>query len=403
MRKKYDILYLPLHRTIEVVGSEIYWALNAFRSVSNIYHVKAYVGSLSVTAYEQLGELSDKVESYSIGVDRTVVNDIRFYFSLLITGIKESFSARIIHHYGAFGFMKGFNPAFLLPKLGRKFIIGPILYPNRTYPDSSKIWVELGFIKRQHNYGRLMNVIFKVLHMLTLIRSDLIIFDCDATRRIYLDEFPFLERKEFVIIPGGGASETDFHKETHQLRSENLVLGVASNLIKSKNIDRLLEALALSDNSISLKIAGEGPEMHNLISLSRKLSLEKQVTFLGRIDHSSIANFYNSIDIYAALYDAPTEVKASVQEAMMCGCAIISGESGTLDPIIKKDWGFIVNLQSVESIAAAINTLFKDRSTLEEMKAQAQKFAHQHFSSAAVLDKMKQLYGRMGVSERVRQ
>jgi len=88
---------------------------------------------------------------------------------------------------------------------------------------------------------------------------------------------------------------------------------------------------------------------------------------------------------------------------MMCGCAIISGELGTSVPIAKKDWGFIVDLQTVESIAAAINTLFKDRQTLEEMKEHAQKFAHQQFSSAAILDKMKQLYGRMGVSERFRE
>jgi len=252
---------------LTVIGSEVYWALSAFRTASSIYNVKGYVGSLSDAAIKQLGGLSAKINSYSIGVDRTVMNDIRFYFSLLITGIKESYSAKVIHHYGSFGFMKGFNPAFFLPKLGRKFIIGPVFYPNLNSQDSQNIWVELGFMKHQHNYGRLMNAIFRVLHMLTLMRADLIIFDCDATRKIYLDEFPFLERKEFVIIPGGGASETDFHKDTHQLRSENLVLGVASNLIKSKNIDRLLEALALSDNSISLKIAGEGPEMHNLISL----------------------------------------------------------------------------------------------------------------------------------------
>jgi len=221
------------------------------------------------------------------------MNDIRFYFSLLITSIKESYSAKVIHHYGSFDFMKRFNPAFFLPKLGRKFIIGPVFYPNLNSPDSPNTWVELGFTKHQHNYGRLMSAIFRVLHMLTLMKADLIISDCDATRKIYLDEFPFLERKEFMIIPSGGISEVDFHREAHKLRNENLVLGVVSNLIKSKNVDKLLQALVLTDNGISLKIANEGPEMGNLISLSKKLSLEKQVTFLGGIDRSLLSDFYN--------------------------------------------------------------------------------------------------------------
>ena len=55
MKKKFDILYLPLHRQLAFIGSEVYWAFSAFRTVSGIYNVKGYVGSLSDTAIKQLG------------------------------------------------------------------------------------------------------------------------------------------------------------------------------------------------------------------------------------------------------------------------------------------------------------------------------------------------------------
>lgn len=394
MRKKYDIIYLPLHRMIgNVIGSEVYWALNAFRSVSSIYKAKAYVGTLSNIAIETLRETSEAIKSYSIRGEKTVLNDTRFYLSLLWTGVKASYSTRLVHHYGSFGFLKGFNPAFFLPKLGRRFIIGPILYPTKDPPN---VLVELGFIKHQHNYGGIMNAIFKILHILTLLRADSIIFDCDATKKIYIDLFPFIERKKIMIIPGGGISSSDFYENVNRLQGGNIVLGVASNLLERKHIDKLIEALYHIDNGVSLKIAGEGPELDHLISVTKRLSLENRVAFLGRVNHSSIVNFYNSIDVYVALDDVPSEVKISVQEAMMCGCAVISGESGTSDTILKKDWGYIVDPTSIKNIVAAINMLSTDRQTLAEFNAQSLKFSHQHFSSSAIMDRMKLLYAEIG-------
>lgn len=382
MKHKFDILFLPLHRDIaDVIASEVYWALNTFGLISKTFRTKAYVGRLSEKGFEHLGKLSDRVCSYGIDSNRSVRNDFLFYVSIFMTGIKNILSTKIWHHYGSFGYMKGFNPAFLLPKFGKKYILGPILFPTNDPPDTA---VKLGFIKNQHTYGRLAGSLFALLHMLTLLRSDVIIFDCYDTRKIYMDRFQFLKRKNIQIIPGGGISDKDFYIDRYISERGDIIFGVASNLIKRKNVDKLIEAIALNNLDVNLKIAGDGPERENLVSMVKKLDLNNKVTFLGRIDHSTIRNFYNSIDVYIALDDVPTEAKISVQEAMMCGCAVISGESNVGNMALKKDWGYIVNPNACNEIKEAITSLCKDTQILLNMKNNATRYAKEKFSSSVI-------------------
>jgi len=390
LRHKYDVIFLPLHREIgEVIASEVYWALNTFEMIAKEYQSCAYVGRISKNGLKSLGKLSNKIHSFRIDSSRTVINDLVFYLLIFGSGLKNIFSAKIWHHYGSFGYMKGFNPAFFLPKFGKKYVLGPILYPSNDPPDTA---VKLGFVRYQHSYGKLASLLFSLLHKLTLFRSDIIIFDSDDTKGIYLNRFKFLNRKIIRIIPGGGLLDKDFHCYPNAFKEHIPILGIASNLIKRKNIDKLIEAIASANLHVSLKIAGDGPERENIISLVKQLHLNEKVEFLRRIDHSDISSFFNAIDVYVALDNVPTEVKISVQEAMMCGCAVISGESKVKDLVIKKEWGVIVNPNSVSDIGKAINIIYNNSNDLLKMKMNAKLYADEHFSEKAIVNKYKQTY-----------
>lgn len=390
MKHKFDIIFLPLHREIgDIIASEVYWAMNTFEMIAKDYRSRAYVGRISQSASNHLGKLSDNISSYGIDSSRTVMSDLLFYISILRSGLKNIFSASVWHHYGSFGFMKGFNPAFLLPKFGKKYVLGPILYPTNDPPDTA---IRLGFIKQQHSYGKFASLFFRVLHTLTLLRSDVIIFDSYDTRNIYMRQFSFVAKKMVKIIPGGGISHRDFYMDPSEMKHKGTILGVASNLIKRKNIDKLIEAVASSDLDISLKIAGDGPEREYLASLVEKYDMDRKVVFIGRIDHSVIRQFYESIDIYIALDDVPSEAKISVQEAMMCGCAVISGESRVKDMALKEEWGYIVNPYSVSGIRIAIGSLSYDPQGLLNMKNNAKRYADEHFSTLAIFKEYKKIY-----------
>ena len=385
-----DIVFLPLYRDIsEVIASEVYWALNTFEFIAKTYRTRAYVGRISDNGLKRLGKFSYNISSYRINSNRTIEADVSFYISILFSGLKNIFSTKIWFHFGSFGYMKGFNPAFLLPKFGKKYIIGPILFPTNDPPG---IAVKLGFVKQEHAYSSFSSLFFRLLHIITLLRSDIIIFDSSDTKDLYTSKFKFVLNKELRIIPGGGISHKDFYKDVPTINHNGIILGVASNLIKRKNIDKLIEAMASSDLDMFLKIAGDGPERNYLISLTNKLNLKKKVEFIGRIDHSAMREFYNSIDIYAALDDGPSEAKVSVQEALMCGCAIISGESNIKGVAAKREWGYIVNPNSVSNISQVLRLILDNPHYFLKMKENAKRYADEHFSEEILLKKYQDIF-----------
>ncbi|MGP6221064.1 glycosyltransferase family 4 protein [Caldiplasma sukawensis] len=390
MKKKIDIILLPLLRNLDKnISSETYWALTFLKNLSKKYSTKAYVGDISPEGEAFLKSDINHIVSFRLGNDRTVKSDLNYYLLLCKYNLKNIRRVRIIHHFGGFGYMIGINPSFLMPKFRRKYIIGPILYPTHDEPDTA---IKLGMLKKEHNYKNFSKKIFNLFNRLTFIRSDLVLFDCEETMEIYAEKYKFLKRKPSRIIPGGGIDRNEFFPKKITPPENRLTLGIASNLVKNKNVDKLILSLQFINKNVFLKIAGDGPEKDFLISLVQKLCLSSRVEFLGKLNHSELPDFYNHIDVYVALSDVPTLVKISVQEAMSCGCAIISGYSLIKENIKECEWGIIVNPNSLEAIKTAINQIYSDRNKLILMKENAAKFAQKNFSNEAIIGKISEVY-----------
>ena len=390
MNRKVNVIFLPLHRNIDkTISSESYWALNFLKTVRNQYTVKAYVGNISQEGMEFLGKDSECIESFELSSDRILKKDLIFYLFLIKLNLKNIFLCNIVHHFGSFGNFVGFNLSFLLPKLGRKYVIGPLLYPTNNDLDTA---IKLGLLTEQHHYSDITKKFFKLFNKLTLMRSDYIIFDSEETEKIYEKEYAFLKKKKVKIIPGGGIDREIFYPPNPISLNTKLKIGVASNLIKSKNIDKLIYSLKHVKSDFILCIAGEGPEKANLLSIIQECGLSEKINFLGRINHDKLSDFYRNLDVYVALSEGPTMAKISVQEAMSCGNAIISA-----DPIIKKRvkeemWGYSVNMLDQYSIVFAIDSLIADKDKLLLMKKSASEFAKLNFSNLAILDKFSEVY-----------
>ena len=390
MNKKVNVIFLPLHRNIDkTISSESYWSLNFLKTVRNHYTVKAYVGNISQEGIEFLGRDSECIESFGLSSDRILKKDLIFYFFLIKLNLKNIFLCNIVHHFGSFGNFVGFNLSFLLPKLGRKYVIGPLLYPTNDDPDTA---IKLRLLTEQHHYSGFSKKLFKLFNKLTLMRSDYIIFDSEETEKIYEKEYGFLKEKKVKIIPGGGIDGEIFYSPNPIRLNTKLKIGVASNLIKSKNIDKLIHSLISINSNFILNIAGEGPELSNLLSITHETNLSEKTNFLGRINHDDLPDFYRDLDVYVALSEGPTMAKISVQEAMSCGCAIISADPIINEKIREEIWGYSVNLSFKDSIDTAMNFLMIDKDKLLAMRKSASLFAKMNFSNPAIFNKFSEIY-----------
>jgi glycosyltransferase involved in cell wall biosynthesis len=93
------------------------------------------------------------------------------------------------------------------------------------------------------------------------------------------------------------------------------------SLKKEYNLDLLLRALSVLNErgaSFSLTLAGDGPYREELVALSQKLGLQKQVRFAGFVNNDRLPGLLAEHNLYISPVDSDG-VSASLLEAMAVG------------------------------------------------------------------------------------
>ncbi|MGC9116814.1 MAG: glycosyltransferase [Conexivisphaera sp.] len=384
-----EVLLLPLTRYLWAEpASEVLWAYKVALNVCGDLRCLAVVGG------SEIPPDGLPFPTVSLGLrdeDRTPLGDLRFYLGLLVVGMLRGRRARIVHHVNPFGFGAGVNPLFLLPKAGRRFVLGPLFTPASDEPG---VLVRLGFRRRERGYPGIIVRLISLLSAATLKRADAVIYASEGARRVWESKYPFLRSKVSVIVNGGGLDPDELSPRGPAAQGSRVIVGVASNLIRRKMVDRLVLALGeLRDLEWELRIAGDGPERPRIESLAEGLGVRGRLRFIGRLDRRMMAEFYRSIDVYAALDpQAPTEEKASVQEAAMAGVPFVSGQPLPPGEVRRVEGGLEVNPEDIGSLARALRLLMEDRALREELGREARWRALRDFSDEAISGRIRGLY-----------
>ena len=127
-------------------------------------------------------------------------------------------------------------------------------------------------------------------------------------------------------------------------KSPRFRIGMAGRLIAVKGMVIGLHALALllkKSPNFELVIAGVGPEQSMLQDVSRRLGLERSISFLGVV--SDMRAFYTSLDVFAC--PSLREPLGNVAiEANGCGCPVICTEvDGLPEAIVPNRTGFCIH------------------------------------------------------------
>jgi teichuronic acid biosynthesis glycosyltransferase TuaC len=124
------------------------------------------------------------------------------------------------------------------------------------------------------------------------------------------------------------------------------------NLVELKGVHLTLAALAeLSD--VTLLIAGEGREEHNLRQLAQRLRVRSRVRFLGNVPHAELADYYNAADVLV-LASSREGMPNVVLEALACGTPVIATPvEGVAELITAPEAGQIAEDRTAAAIVAA--------------------------------------------------
>lgn len=144
-------------------------------------------------------------------------------------------------------------------------------------------------------------------------------------------------------------------------------------LNKTKRIDLLLKALAVTRSRVRCIIAGTGEEKESLEKLTKRLKLKDRVTFLGFVSDEKVLELYaHCLAVYYAPYDE--DYGFSTVEAFLSKRPVLTtfDSGGVLEFVINDRNGYVAD-NKPESIAQPLDALFANRGLCHALGASGYK------------------------------
>jgi len=154
-------------------------------------------------------------------------------------------------------------------------------------------------------------------------------------------------------------------------------------LIKTKSIDRLIEAAALleGENSLVVQIVGDGPEGESLRQLAA--ALDAPVDFLGRRTGEDLANIARTSDLFVL----PGLGGLAIQEAMSHGLPVIVTEADGTEIDLVRNNGWIAEKENTQALADCIADAISDPDLLRRKGEESFRIVSEEINLDAMADR----------------
>ncbi len=231
-------------------------------------------------------------------------------------------------------------------------------------------------------------------------RDDLLIAECEASRRFLLTRLGYAPKKVIVIrngvdLAGWSVSKIDRQKKRMELRlnSGDLLVGAVGRLDRQKGFGTLIEAMArLKDAAVKCAIVGDGPERGRLEALIRKHELEKSVWLLG--ERGEIPSWLSAFDLYClpSLWEG---LPNSLLEAMALGLPVVASRvDGVPEAVTDGKDGLLVPPSRPAALAQALRALAADASRRAALGAAAKAAVSERFTLRRMIAEYEDAYDR---------
>jgi L-malate glycosyltransferase len=156
----------------------------------------------------------------------------------------------------------------------------------------------------------------------------------------------------------------------------------AGRLEHVKGVDLLLEAVKLLEKRLKgeffVKLAGKGTLKEKLEGQAKELGVSERINFLGRLTREEMQKEMQGSNCFVlpSRYEAFGVV---LLEAMAAGLPVIASRSGGPDSIVNAENGLLVEVESVEELAGAMEQMIAQISNYPEEKIRSstlQKYGH---------------------------
>lgn len=182
------------------------------------------------------------------------------------------------------------------------------------------------------------------------------------------------------VVPSGidlerfaAGTRRDALRRAAGVREGERMLLFVSRLAREKNVELLIDALALCTVPAHLVVAGDGPERRALEERARERGAAGRVTFLGAVERALLPDYYASADAF--VFASTTETQGLVlAEAMAAGTPVIACDAPQLRDVVGAAATLVPATPDAFARAMAGVPLVPDRVQAEIARLQAGRF-----------------------------
>jgi len=204
--------------------------------------------------------------------------------------------------------------------------------------------LDIPFVVGIHNSDlKLLRNPFQMKRALKVIqRADGVVFRSHALLTQYINQFGKLKSPVFIANSGLPSNYIDFAKKLINTNEgisipSAIELVSACSLIPLKHIHLVLEALSELNTqgctNWNYTIIGDGSEEYKLKAMSKKMGLERQVSFRGRLSREAVFESLKSSHIFV-MPSYPETFGLAYLEAMSAGCIVVGTAGWGIDGVI---------------------------------------------------------------------
>ncbi|HNP33766.1 MAG TPA: glycosyltransferase [Flavobacterium sp.] len=202
-----------------------------------------------------------------------------------------------------------------------------------------------------------------------------------------------VDMSKVMVLPKGINLDYFEFKDTS---NETMINAIVTRALQPEyQHDLILKAFSIIKQKkipFKLTIIGDGIELKNLQSMAKKLNIENEVFFAGRINNNDIPKYLQQANFYIST-PITEGVSASLFEAMACGCfPIVSDLAGNRSWIKQKDNGILVNIENEFNLAEELEWAYNNTDFTKKAITQNRKFVEENASYKTNMKKIADTY-----------
>lgn len=160
-----------------------------------------------------------------------------------------------------------------------------------------------------------------------------------------------------------------------------------------KNLNRIIRRT----KRLHVLIVGDGNDVSRLKEIIRLNYLQRQVTFVGRVEHNSVLNYYSVMDVlvYPRINARVNQIVTPLKplEAMAMEKAVLASDVGGLRELIKDDnTGLLFHADDADDLVRKCLVLIEHPSLIKDLGQRARTWAIQEREWSKVIKQYEQVY-----------